>query len=139
MKAISVWNPWAWALVAGHKTVENRDWKLPRAFIGERVLVHCGKRKPILGDVDMVADWARMNGHTMPEWARRAVGGLVGSLVFEADLTVVEVSRGPEWAFGERCWAVRPGSPVMFRAAIPCKGALGFFGVGEDIERRVQP
>lgn len=141
MRAISVWNPWAWALVAGYKTVENRDWHLPAAFKGRRVLIHCGKHNPTVEELATIDEWAEEHEIVVPAWARRPVGGIVGSLVFEGDLAVHEVLHGPEWAFGERCWAVRPGSAVMFQAAIPCPGALGFFRVPDDIARRfeVQP
>jgi hypothetical protein len=26
MKALSIQQPWAWAIIAGHKDVENRSW-----------------------------------------------------------------------------------------------------------------
>lgn len=40
MKALSVRQPWAYLLCSGIKDVENRTWKLPEKYKGERVLIH---------------------------------------------------------------------------------------------------
>lgn len=44
MKAISVKQPWAYLLCAGIKDIENRTWKLPEKYKGERVLIHASRR-----------------------------------------------------------------------------------------------
>jgi hypothetical protein len=46
MKAISLWNPWAWLIAHGHKKVETRGW-CPPAFIlkaGRRIAIHAAKK-----------------------------------------------------------------------------------------------
>ena len=40
MKAISIKQPWASLIVHGIKDVENRTWKCPQKYIGQRVLIH---------------------------------------------------------------------------------------------------
>lgn len=40
MKAISVKQPWASLIVNGVKDIENRTWKCPEKYIGQRVLIH---------------------------------------------------------------------------------------------------
>lgn len=40
MKTLSVKQPWAYLLCAGVKDIENRTWKLPEKYKGERVLIH---------------------------------------------------------------------------------------------------
>lgn len=47
MKALTVWQPWAWLIVHGHKDVENRKWKRKpsESLYGTRILIHAGKRK----------------------------------------------------------------------------------------------
>lgn len=134
MKALSVWNPWAWALVAGLKTYENRDWALPAWIRGKRVLIHSGQHKPSSGDVDQVEWAATLAGVEMPAWALRPVGGFVGSLVFDGDRSPEEA--GDLWATGPRCWHVAPGSAVLFRAAIPCPGGRRFFEVPRVVAQR---
>lgn len=43
MKAISIKQPWAYLIAAGIKDIENRTWKCPEKYIGERVLIHASK------------------------------------------------------------------------------------------------
>ena len=52
MKTLSVKQPWAYLLCAGIKDIENRTWKLPEKYKGERVLIHASgaKMKGIEGD-----------------------------------------------------------------------------------------
>ena len=40
MKVLTVKQPWAYLLCAGIKDIENRTWKLPEKYRGERVLIH---------------------------------------------------------------------------------------------------
>lgn len=39
MKVLSVKQPWAYLLCSGIKDIENRTWKLPKEYIGQRVLI----------------------------------------------------------------------------------------------------
>lgn len=43
MKVLSVKQPWASLICSGIKDVENRTWKCPQKYIGQRVLIHAGK------------------------------------------------------------------------------------------------
>ena len=40
MKAISIKQPWASLIAHGIKDIENRTWKCPQKYIGQRVLIH---------------------------------------------------------------------------------------------------
>lgn len=46
MKAITIWQPWATLILEGAKPFEFRGWFPPRAFIGQRIAIHAGARKP---------------------------------------------------------------------------------------------
>ena len=52
MKTLSIKQPWAYLLCSGIKDIENRTWKLPEKYKGERVLIHASgaKMKGIEGD-----------------------------------------------------------------------------------------
>jgi hypothetical protein len=45
ISALSVWQPWAWLIVNGHKDIENRDWAPVEARIGKRFAIHAPKRR----------------------------------------------------------------------------------------------
>ena len=40
MKVLSVKQPWAYLICSGIKDIENRTWKCPQKYIGQRVLIH---------------------------------------------------------------------------------------------------
>lgn len=43
MKTISLRQPWAYLICSGIKDIENRTWKLPEKYKGQRVLIHASK------------------------------------------------------------------------------------------------
>ena len=45
MKTISVKQPWATLICSGIKDIENRTWKCPEKYIGQRVLIHASGAK----------------------------------------------------------------------------------------------
>ena len=45
MKTISLRQPWAYLICSGIKDIENRTWKLPEKYKGERVLIHASGAK----------------------------------------------------------------------------------------------
>lgn len=42
--ALSIKQPWAYLIAAGIKDIENRTWKCPQKYIGERVLIHASAK-----------------------------------------------------------------------------------------------
>jgi len=42
MKALTLKQPWAWAVAHAGKDVENRTWKPPASVIGQRIAIHAG-------------------------------------------------------------------------------------------------
>ena len=47
MKAISIKQPWASLIAHGIKDIENRTWKCPQKYIGQRILIHASSSKPV--------------------------------------------------------------------------------------------
>jgi hypothetical protein len=43
MRALTLHRPWAWAIAAGHKRVENRTWRPPSFILRQRIAIHAGK------------------------------------------------------------------------------------------------
>lgn len=47
MITLSVKQPWAYLLCSGIKDIENRTWKLPEKYKGERVLIHASAKNDL--------------------------------------------------------------------------------------------
>lgn len=45
MKTISIKQPWAYLICSGIKDIENRSWKCPQKYIGERVWIHASANR----------------------------------------------------------------------------------------------
>lgn len=44
MYAFTIWQPWASLIVAGFKPVEFRAWHPPRSIVGQRIVIHAGRK-----------------------------------------------------------------------------------------------
>lgn len=83
MKAITVKQPWASLIVEGIKDVENRTWKCPEKYIGERVLIHAGAKSanfwssPNAGIID---GFLRSISKGGTDWSDYPKGTIIGSV-----------------------------------------------------------
>lgn len=134
MRALSIRQPWAYAILTGAKPVENRNW--PTNVRG-RVLIHASKKEE-RGDVYPVL-WrvARQLGRSLDDieidyHARKNLGCIVGVATI-ADCVTEHPS---EWFVGTHGFVMR--DPVFLPEPIPCKGALGFFYVLPDVAETVR-
>jgi hypothetical protein len=119
MKALSIQQPWAWAILYAGKDVENRNW--PTKFRGQ-FAVHAP-----LGFDDEGFTFLRVRlGATAPIKGDFPRGGIVGTAVV-ADC--IESSASP-WFFGRYGFVLREPTPLQLpggRRIIECKGARGHF------------
>lgn len=123
MKALTIRQPWAWAVVAGHKTVENRVW--PTRHRGP-LAIHAGSGR---GDLFVLADprWRGLFGSDFrPElMTRGAVVGVVDVIdCVPADHPSV---RDNPWTIGPWCWILANARPVA--TPLQMRGRLGLFDV----------
>ena len=51
MKAITIWQPWASLIMAGHKPYEFRRWPAPKALVGQRIVIHAGARRVVVREI----------------------------------------------------------------------------------------
>lgn len=121
-KCLTVCQPWAWAIAAGLKTVENRTWYTP--YRGE-LLIHAGKSKAWMRAV-------RESGYLrLPEMDEVREKGLAfGAVVAICELVeCVPVAQVPRTRFSEGpwCWKLRNVRPLVHRPVL--KGSLGVFNV----------
>lgn len=132
MKAITIRQPWAWAICRRGKRIENRsrDWK----YRGE-IAIHASKRPPLSYVRDSV-DWMLDRGlSSWDDWP-----GIVdvpcGAIVAVAYLLRVVVNSESEWFTGP--YGLELGDVRVLARPIPAKGALTLWTVPEDIERQVR-
>lgn len=134
MKAITLKQPWATAMMTLGKDVENRCWKMPASIMGQRVAIHAG-----LG-------WDRHGGELLAVVQNNVSRGcLLGSVVFKgfvnprervhAGLVAEEVEAvlRSRWAEpdSEFWWYV--AEPRSLSIPIPCRGALGFWKLSDEL------
>jgi hypothetical protein len=112
-KAISIRQPWAWAILHAGKDIENRSWYTP---VRGRVWIHAGKK---IDKDDIVYIESRF-GIEVPR--DLPTGGIVGSVEI---VDCVAISESP-WFFGKFGFVLKDPRPCAF---VPCNGQLGFFGV----------
>jgi hypothetical protein len=110
VKALSIRQPWAYLIVAGHKDIENRTW---RGHYRGRFLVHAPQSISQSG----VAFAERM-GITLPADLPR--GGIVGSVEM---VDCVQAHASP-WFEGPFGFVLRDAKALPFQ---PCLGRLSFF------------
>lgn len=123
MIALSIRQPWAWLIVAGHKDIENRDW--PTNYRGD-CLIHASKsatRREFEQAVDCIVG-AFGHDFGIPPFEELPRGGLVG-IVTIADCVQASASR---WATGKHGFVLERPRAIPFH---PYRGRLGFFNVPE--------
>jgi hypothetical protein len=122
--ALSIRQPWAWAILHAGKDIENREWST--RYRGP-ICIHAGKGMT-RGEFQAFVDLARvMERHGqwpdnawIPEPDELARGAIVGT----AEMVDCVKSSASPWFFGSFGFVLRNVRPVR---PIPCRGALGFF------------
>ena len=124
MKTLSIRQPWAWLIVNGIKTVENRTWSTQ--YRGP-LLIHASKTPDYTPDEyrnfrrGILAEYKIEMPETLP------VGGIVGRVDLVACLTECDYEQDAEW-HNPNCYAFVLRCPVElpFR---PMPGKLHLFEV----------
>lgn len=120
--ALSVRQPWAWAIIHGGKDIENRSWKRPNpglAFRG-RCCIHASKgmtRDEFEGAGWTFADCGIASAPAAHDLQR---GGIIGHV----EIVDVVLQSDSPWFFGWIGLVLRDPVAVPF---IRCDGQLGFF------------
>lgn len=116
--ALTVCQPWAWAIMDGPKRWENRSWSTN--YRGP-LLIHAGKSKTWLREG---LAFLGAQGLTVP--SDLPMGALLG-LVTLADVRNVRTVTNDPFAFGPECWNV--DRPSKLERPIPYRGSQGLFRV----------
>lgn len=126
LPALSIRQPWAWAILNVGKDIENRSW--PTRFRG-RFLIHAAKgctrdeyldAKSDIGHA--VAPEFRGKGIVFPGWKDMERGGIVGV----AEIVDCVSQSDSRWFGGQWGFVLKNVQRLDF---FPCKGVLGFFRI----------
>lgn len=128
VKALTLWQPWAAAVIYAGKDVENRAWRT--SYRGPLV-IHAAKRKPTRYELmrfsDLLLDMHedREKGSALLVKVLRAAahrGGIVGRVQV---IDCVDDHDSP-WFSGPHAMVLAEPEPLPFKAVV---GQRGFFGV----------
>ena len=130
MRAITIWQPWAWAIAHAGKDIENRTWKPPQSIVGRRIAIHAGKRI----DTDVIEDM-QLGGYydesLVCEDCPCASDMVTGAFVATAVLAgTVDQGESP-WFRGPIGWLLRDVKALP--QPVPCRGAQGLWTVPDHI------
>ena len=126
--AISIRQPWAWAIVHARKNIENRDWS---TNVRGPIHIHAAKgmSRAEYQDFEMFYNglWREDKSLPMlPASAQLIKGGIVGT----ATLVDCVKQHSSPWFFGKYGFVLEDVKPVEF---VPLRGQLGFFNVDQDL------
>lgn len=122
--ALSIRQPWAWLIVHGHKTFENRTWtpRYPaRKHLGP-FLVHASRAK-VLSDYIIAEEICARLKIKLPLFEELRRGGIIG--MANVDAWHDSAPAGNPFAF----YSGLALSGAQELPWMPCKGVLGFFAV----------
>lgn len=116
MKAISIRQPWAWAIIRNGKDIENRKWKTK---VRGLIAIHASKQ----GDYEAPKELLNAyNDATKSGDPACQMGGFIGTV----EIIDCVQSSDSKWFQGPNGFVLNDPKPMVF---IPWKGQLNFFEV----------
>lgn len=151
MKALTIKQPWASLIVEGVKDIENRTWKCPEKYIGQRVLIHASKI-PINFKFEIKGQASANEIQIASMLNHCEENNLYGAIIGSVEIVDCVINHTSIWA--EKTEGVtdcntnefiprrkpRPiynwvlANPIMFPEPIPAKGKLSFWEFNQGSE-----
>ena len=121
LKALSVRQPWAWAIIHAGKDIENRSWQAVNhgLRVRGRICIHAAKGMT-RDEYEGARAFIDGLGYHTPDAHALHRGGIIG----EVDVVDVVSQSDSPWFFGPRGLVLRDPRPMPF---VPAQGALGYF------------
>jgi len=131
--ALTVTQPWTWAIFNAGKDVENRSWSWPKKVaLPKRLLIHASKDTPrdeYVFAVRCIWEVCRLDVPPIYDLAKGAVLGAV-------TVTACVTESSSLWFGGP--YGLTLERAVALSRPVPCKGRLGLWTVPENIELEVR-
>ena len=149
MIALTIQQPWAWAIANAGKDIENRTWPPPRKFIGSTIAIHAGKtfdrdsanavraiREAILRDSDKYSITERFALiHVAGQVPDSPSECAMGAIVAIATIVGVSYRSSSPWFAGPYGWLL--DNIKRLDEPVPCRGAHGIWTVPEPVAEQV--
>lgn len=141
-RALSVKQPWCWAIVNGPKRIENRSWNT--AYRGQ-IAIHASLPWDNGGENSQIvqSEWRQLTGDGS---LRRSSAGIeFGAVLAVADLVDVCTVRGDHtscwcgttWAAPYQChWRLE--NVQRLTEPVPCRGALSLWRLPDEVDAAVR-
>ena len=134
MRALSLWQPWCWAILDlpadDAKDVENRTWAPPGSAIGELVAIHAALK---LDDEAWAWRFVRAaSGQAPPAPDELPRGAIVGVV----EVTGFVRESASRWFWGPVGWTL--GRRARLAQPIPMRGLQGLWGVPDDVAAQLR-
>ena len=126
MRCLSIQQPWAWAICAGFKRVENRTWKSP--YRGPVAIVASAKESRA-NDAVRNFTGGRLPANTL------AFSAIIGTAVLVDIVPLSAAVEDDPFAYGPLCWVF--DRPVWFQKPIPTTAKLRLYESTAAESRRV--
>lgn len=125
--ALSVHNPWAWAMFHADKDVENRYYD---TWYRGWLLIHTTRQQQELEVLDCPRLIAKAEKHVRKG---KMVNASIIGMVYVED---VVTSSKSEWFAGPFAYVLR--DPVLLDSPIPCAGNKRFWTPDDDVKRNLR-
>lgn len=136
MRALTLWQPMAWAISDGTKRIENRPWEPWGVVVGKRIAIHAGMRyhREHAEQIELRFGVKVPAKGELPQGAIVATA-IVCGFVSDNDEDRATVHHLSPWYSGPVGWLLADVRKVD--PPIPCKGALGLWRIPDEIEREL--
>jgi len=127
VKALSIKQPWLWAITHLDKRIENRTWKPPEAIIGRQIALHASKADDRAGYAAIREISGVEAPPDLPRGAIIATARVVGFYDEISGFSGDPVAVKDKWFFGPYGWVLSDIRPLP--KPISCPGALGLWEI----------
>jgi hypothetical protein len=124
---MSVRQPYAWLIVIGEKTVENRGRSISHRG---RLLIHSSSNRRDYKDFQADNPDVALE----PSWI--AFGAIIGCVDLVDAVEMSPALEADPWASGPHCYLLK--NPIWFPKPIPCTGNVGLFNLPASLVPKVR-
>ena len=126
LRCLAVQQPFAWAICAGAKDIENRSWTIK--YRGQMVIVASSKAS-VIKEYQKAAKPKALNaGHL-------TISAAIGVVDIVDVVPLSPTLEDNLWAFGPYCWKLE--NARLFKKPIPCKGKLNLYSPDDDLTKDI--